>query len=153
MACCTHSLARYHDRQRAQKRGGGRALVSIDAVNAESRFGGEPAHNQTAERLFERQWALTLLDRVLAGLDAEMARSAKRALYERLRPSLLGQDDAPCYQSIAHDLGLSEGAVKMAAHRLRARYRETLRAEIARTVADPADIDHEIRQLLDALGD
>ncbi|HEV3164910.1 MAG TPA: hypothetical protein VGZ22_12850, partial [Isosphaeraceae bacterium] len=118
---------------------------------AESRFGAEPAHDLTAERLFERQWALTLLDRVLARLDAEMARSDKRLLYENLRPSLLGQTEAPSYSAIAQQAGLSEGAVKMAAHRLRARYREILREEIARTVAEPAEIDAEIRDLLDVL--
>lgn len=152
MACCTHRLARHHDRERALKRGGGRTLVSIDALSAESRFGGEPAHDATAERLFDRQWALTLLDRALAALDAAMARSGKRPLYEKLRPSLLGQEDAPPYQAVARDLGLSEGAVKMAAHRFRARYRESLRGEIARTVADPVDIDAEIRHLLTVLG-
>ena len=78
MACCTHHLARHHERERAVKRGGGRVAIPIDALTAESRFGGEPGHDLTAERLFERRWALTLLDRVLAGLDAEMARSGKR---------------------------------------------------------------------------
>ena len=94
---------------------------------------------------------MTLLDHVLAGLDAEMAGSDKRPLYERLRPSLLGQDEAPSYRTIARELGLTEGAVKMAAHRLRARYRERLREEIARTVADPAEIDDEIKSILSSL--
>jgi RNA polymerase sigma-70 factor (ECF subfamily) len=96
---------------------------------------------------------LTLLDHVLAGLDAEMARSDKRALYERLRPALLGQGEGPSYQAIADELGLTVGAVKMAAHRLRGRYRDRLRAEIARTVADPSEIDTEIQALLAVLGD
>jgi RNA polymerase sigma-70 factor (ECF subfamily) len=152
MACCAHHLARHHDRERTVKRGGGRHLISIDTLAAESHLGGEPAHDLTPERLFERRWALTLLDRVLAGLDAEMARSSRRTLYERLRPSLLGQEGAPSYRAIAAAVGVSEGAVKMAAQRLRARYREVLREEIARTVADPAEIDAEIRDLLGALG-
>ncbi len=152
MACCAHYAARQNDRERAIKRGGGRSVIRIDALSAESRFGGEPAHELTAERIFDRRWALTLLDRVLAGLDAEMAGPDRRPLYERLRPSLLGQDEAPSYRSIARELGLTEGAVKMAAHRLRARYRERLREEIARTVADPADVDDEIKSLLGSLG-
>jgi RNA polymerase sigma-70 factor (ECF subfamily) len=148
MACCTHYLARHHEQARAVKRGGGRIAISIDALAAESRFGGEPCHDLTAERLFERRWTLTLLDHVLAGLDAEMGRSNQRTLYQRLRPALLGHEAAPSYQGIAHELGLTVGAVKMAAHRLRMRYRERLRDEIARTVADPAEIDAEIQALL-----
>jgi RNA polymerase sigma factor (sigma-70 family) len=153
MACCTHYLARQHERERAARRGGGRVAIPIDALTAESRFGGEPGHDLTAERLFERRWALTLLDRVIAGLDGELARSDKRRLYERLRPALVEGEEASPYQAIADELGLSLGAVKMAAHRLRARYRERLREEIARTVADPSEIDAEIRDLLAALGD
>jgi RNA polymerase sigma factor (sigma-70 family) len=153
VACCSHYLARHHERERAVKRGDGRVAIPIDALGAECRFGGEPGHDLTAERLFERRWALTLLDRVLAGVDAELARSEKRALYERLRPTLTGADEAPPYQQIADELGLTLGAVKMAVHRLRARYRERLREEIARTVADPSEIDGEIRDLLAALGD
>ncbi len=152
MACCTHYLSKGHDRDRAVKRGGGRAFISLDALQAESRFGGEPAHEWTAERLFDRRWALTLLDLILAGLDAEMDKNPDtRPLYERLRPSLLGQEDIPSYKTIAAELGLTEGAVKMAAHRLRARYRERLRDEIARNVADPTEIDDEIQTLLEAL--
>jgi DNA-directed RNA polymerase specialized sigma24 family protein len=152
MACCTHHMARHNDRERAFKRGGGRITVPIDTVTAESRFCGEPSHELTAERLFERRWALTLLDNVLAGLDAEMARSNKRALYQRLRPALLGHDEAPSNQNIADELRLTVGAVKMAAHRLRARYGERLREEISRTVADPSEIDAEIQALLSVLG-
>jgi RNA polymerase sigma-70 factor (ECF subfamily) len=147
MACCTHYLARFRERERAARRGGGRVAIPIDALAAETRFGGEPGHDLTAERLFERRWALTLLDHVLAGLDAEMARSDKRALYERLRPALLGQGEGPSYQAIAEELGLTVAAVKMAAHRLRGRYRDRLREEIARTVADPSEIDGEIQAL------
>jgi RNA polymerase sigma-70 factor (ECF subfamily) len=152
MACCTHYLARHHERERAARRGGGRVAIPIDALVAESRFGGEPSHDLTAERLYERRWALTLLDHVLAGLDAEMARSDKQGLYERLRPVLLGQGEGPSYQAIADELGLTAGAVKMAAHRLRGRYRERLRDEIARTVADPSEIDAGIQALLAVLG-
>ena len=99
----------------------------------------------------ERRWAMTVLDLVLAGLDAEMAGSDRWPLYELLRPGLLSQPEALPYATIAARLGLTESGVKMAAHRLRARYRERLREEIARTVADPAEIEDEISALLQSL--
>jgi RNA polymerase sigma factor (sigma-70 family) len=151
MACCTHYLSNCHERDRAVKRGGGRTIISLGALNPEARFDGEPAHELSAERLFERRWALTLLDNVLAGLDVEMAGSDRQPLYVRLRPSLLGHDEAQSYRAIALEMGQSEGAVKTAAHRFRIRYRERLREEIARTIADPADIDDEIKALLNSL--
>ena len=95
---------------------------------------------------------MTLLDRVLGRLDGEMARSHKLTLYRRLRPALLVEEQAPTYSEVAASLGLTEGAVKMAAHRLRGRYRQLLRDEIGRTVADPAEIDGEIAALLAAIG-
>jgi RNA polymerase sigma-70 factor (ECF subfamily) len=95
MACCAHHLARHHDRERVAKRGGGRPLIAIDTLAAESHLGSEPAHDLTPERLFERRWALTLLDRVLAALVAAMARSGRPALYEQLRPCLNGQGTCP----------------------------------------------------------
>jgi hypothetical protein len=101
---------------------------------------------------FDRRWALTLLNHVLAGLETEIGGTDRRPLYERLRPGLLGQDEGPSYRTIASELGLTEGAVRMAAHRLRARYCERLREEIARTVADPAEVDDEIKSLLRSLG-
>ncbi len=151
MACCTRSIAKYHARERALKRGGGLAAIAIDWRAGESRLAAEPAHNETPERLFERHWATTLLERVLRQVDAEMARSDRRVLYQRLRPGLLGQDDAPPYRQVADELGLTEGAVKAAAHRLRALYRKRVRDEVARTVADSAEIDAECQALLNIL--
>jgi RNA polymerase sigma-70 factor (ECF subfamily) len=151
MACCSHHLSRRREHEGARKRGGGRAPLSIDRLDGEARLGVVPYHELTPERLFERQWALTLLDLVLAGLDAEMERSDKCLLYRRLRPALLGREPTPPYAHVAAELNMTEGAVKMAAHRLRARYRELLRREIARTVVDPREIDEEIGNLLAAL--
>jgi RNA polymerase sigma-70 factor (ECF subfamily) len=148
MACCARSIAKHHVRERALKRGGGRAEIAIDWREGESRLAAEPAHDETPERLYERHWATTLLERVLRRVDAEMAGSDRRALYERLRPGLLGEDDAPPYRDVAAALGLTEGAVKAAAYRLRARYRKLVREEVARTVADPADVDSECAALL-----
>ena len=151
MACCSRSIAKHHARERALKRGGGLAPIAIDSAQGESRLTAEPAHDETPERLFERRWAATLLERVLQRVDAEMARSDRKALYERLRPGLLGQEDAPPYRQVAEELGLTEGAVKAAAHRLRAVYRRRVREEVARTVADPAEVDAECEALLGIL--
>jgi RNA polymerase sigma factor (sigma-70 family) len=152
MACCVNHLSRHREHEQAQKRGGGRTAIPIDRLNAEARLGSEPFHELTPERLFERQWAMTLLDRVLGRLDGEMERSPKLTLYRCLRPTLLGQETGPPYSEVAASLGLTEGAVKMAASRLRGRYRQLLRDEIGRTVADPAEVDEEIAALLAAIG-
>ncbi len=152
MASCAHFLANQSDRDRAWKRGGGRAPVSIDGSEAEGRYGNEPAHELTAERLFERKWATTLLDQVIAAVEAEMAGAGKSRQFEALRPALLGGAERVPYAMIAAELGLSEEAARAAAHRLRRRYRELLREEVARTIDDPAGVDDEIRSLFTALG-
>jgi RNA polymerase sigma-70 factor (ECF subfamily) len=151
IAACAHFLANRRDHERAQKRGGGRKIFSHDQADAEGRYGREPAHDLTAERLYERQWALTLLGHVLDRLEAEAAAAGKGPLFARLRPALQGDALAPSYRDIGAALGLTEGAVRVAAHRFRARYRETVRAEVARTIDDPAAVDEEIGALLDAL--
>jgi RNA polymerase sigma factor (sigma-70 family) len=153
MAACTHFLANQVDHDRAKKRGGDRSLISIDRLTAEGRYGREPAHELTAERLFERQWALALLDNVLAALTAEMTRAGKARQFEALRPALLGGAKRTPYAQIAADLGLSEDAARAAANRLRRRYRTLLCEEVARTVDDPAEVDVEIRSLFGSLGD
>jgi RNA polymerase sigma-70 factor (ECF subfamily) len=150
-AACVHFLAHRREHARTLKRGGGRQLVSIDRPDAEGRYGREPAHDLTAERLFERRWALALLETVLSRLESEMAGADKAGLFSRLQPVLEGNDRAESYRAIAADSGMTEGAVKVAAHRLRVRYRELLRAEVARTVADPAEVDAELAELLNAL--
>jgi DNA-directed RNA polymerase specialized sigma24 family protein len=144
--------ANRRDHDRAAKRGAGRTIVPIDRLDAEDRYGREPAHEMTAERLFERQWALTLLQRVLRRLEDESAHAGKSALFDQLRPALQGDDLAPSYREIAAALGLADGAVRVAAHRLRVRYREVLREEVGRTTDDPAGVDDEIADLLAALG-
>jgi RNA polymerase sigma-70 factor (ECF subfamily) len=150
-AACSHHLAHRRDRDRALKRGGGRRPIPLDLVEAEGRYGREPVHELTAERLFERRWALSLLEHVLARLEDEAARSGKGELFARLRPMLEGDDRAESYRTVGAALGLGEGAVKVAAHRLRGRYRQLLREEVARTVADPAEVDAELADLLAAL--
>jgi RNA polymerase sigma-70 factor (ECF subfamily) len=151
-AACAHYLSNRRDHDRALKRGGDRAIVSIDTAEAEGRYGREPAHDLDAERLFERRWAMTLLERAVVRLRAEMDRAGKAPLFDRLQPALAGEPGADRYATIARALGTTEAAVKAAATRLRRRYREVLREEIARTVADPAAIDEEVRSLFVALG-
>ena len=151
LAACKHFLANERDRERAQKRGGGRQLLSLDFDAADERYRREPAHGHTPERLFERRWALTLLDQVLARLRQESVERGQEKLFDRLKVFLTGEA-GPAYRQVAKELGLSEGAVKVAVHRLRGRYRELLREEIGRTVVTAAEIDDEIRDLFAALG-
>lgn len=152
LAACSHYMANRRVHERAEKRGGGRAPIPIDAPRAEGRYGGEPYHELTPERLFERRWALTLLGRALDRLGAELAAAGQAALFDRLHPALGGSREGASHAAVARELGTSEGAVKTAAHRLRRRYRELLREEITRTVANPADVDDEVRALFAALG-
>jgi RNA polymerase sigma-70 factor (ECF subfamily) len=152
MAACTHYLANQSDQRRAKKRGGGRVTISIDRLTAEGRYGREPAHEVTAERLFEKQWALTLLDHVIGRLETEMAQADKSRQFEVLRPALLGAAERTPFARIAAELGLSEEAARAAAHRLRRRYRDLLREEVIRTLDDPADVDEEIAALFASLG-
>jgi DNA-directed RNA polymerase specialized sigma24 family protein len=148
LVACKDFLANRRDFEMAKKRGGDRRFVTIDA---ESRLGPDPAHNLTPEALFDRRWALALLDRVLQRLAAEMVTGGRGLLFDRLKPALLGESQAPSSAKVARELGMTEGAVRVAAHRLRARYRELLRDEIGQTVADPSEIDDEIRELFHAL--
>jgi RNA polymerase sigma-70 factor (ECF subfamily) len=152
LAALKHFLSKQRARDRTLKRGGGRALLPLDTLSAEDRYRREPEVNATPERLFERRWALTLLDRVLTRLSEEYDTTGKRAVFAQLQGCLTGGRDSPPYAELAVKLGMTEGAVKVAVHRLRQRYRGVLRDEIAQTVADPAEINDEIRQLFAALG-
>jgi RNA polymerase sigma-70 factor (ECF subfamily) len=152
LAACTHFLANQRDRATARKRGGGRSPVSIDVRDAEGRYRAEPAHGLTAERLFERRWALTLLDGVLGRLGGEYHGAGKGALYDRLKVALTGAGAAVPYAAVGRELGMSEAAVKKAAQRLRRRYREVLRERIAETVGEAGQVEDEIRELFAILG-
>ncbi len=151
MAACSHHLADCRDRDRAVKRGGGVMPISIDRAFAEGRYSAEPVDELTPERLFDRRWATGLLDQALARLEAESIAAGKSALVSHLLPTLTGGRGEVPIASIAAELGMTEGALKMAASRLRKRYGEILREEIARAVADPADVEGEIRALFAAL--
>ena len=152
MVCLRRFLANEWDRRRALKRGGGKAALSIDFSDADARYRLEPAHDLTPERLFERRWALTLLEQVLANLAEEMQRAGKAELFDALKVYLAAQSSAPPHAEVAAKIGMSEGAVKVAVHRLRQWYRQLLRDEIAKTVGDDRDVDEEIGRLFSALG-
>jgi RNA polymerase sigma factor (sigma-70 family) len=137
------------DRERALKRGGG-ALVALEFPAGEERYQREPAHDETPERIFERRWALSVLDRVVEKLRNDFIRHGRPEHFERLKVFLLGQSDAP-YATLAREMNTSEGALKVAIHRLRKRYRELFRQEIADTVADPAEVESELRYLANVL--
>src|SRR5262245_10616359 len=152
LACCKHFLANQRDYTRARKRGGGRAVLSVDWQSAATRYAAEPADPRTPEALFERRWALTLLEQALGALRAEYAARGKGEVYERLKGVLAASSDTPPYAEIGRQLGMTEGAVKKAAQRLRQRYRELIRAHIAATVDDPSQVEDEVRALFAALG-
>jgi DNA-directed RNA polymerase specialized sigma24 family protein len=151
LASCKNFLANEHDRAGAQKRGGGRSSASINVSGAEGRYSLEPSHDLTPEKLFERRWAVTLLDQALARLRKEFTDKGKEAQFDHMRVYLVGERGGPSHGKAAEELGLTAGAVKVAVHRMRQRYRELLREEIAHTVEGPEQIDEEIRQLFAAL--
>jgi RNA polymerase sigma factor (sigma-70 family) len=136
---------------RAKKRGGDCQTFSMDLAAAEERFDLEPADNSTPDKLFEKQWALALLNEVLNRLEAEYQREGKNELFAALKQTLMGSRESQPYEELAARLDMSEGAIKVAVHRLRKHYRELIRVEIAGTLARPQDIDEEMRHLFSAL--
>ncbi|MGA2557951.1 MAG: sigma-70 family RNA polymerase sigma factor [Verrucomicrobiota bacterium] len=148
LAALKHFLCNERDRARAQKRGGGQAPLPLDFAGAETHLSFQPAENATPETLFERHWATTLLEQALARLRLEYASQGKEALFEQLKTTLTEDRGSVAYRALAARLKMSEAAVKMAVHRLRQRYREGLRAEIAQTVATPGEIEDELRHVM-----
>lgn len=144
-------LANEAERQGAQKRGAGRPPLSIDASTGEERYRFEPADAWTPERLYERRWALTLLDRVMERLGEEYQGRGKAELFERCKPALIGAETAEPYADLARQLGMAETAVRVAVHRMRQRYRQLLTEEVRQTVETPAEVDEELRALRAAL--
>lgn len=138
-------------RANAQKRAGDRRCLPLPLDTAETRYANEPADTSTPEQAFEKQWALTLLETVLRDLRLEYERDGKGRWFELLKPCLMGSRESQPYAALAVQLDMSEGAVKVAVHRLRERYRERLKAEIAHTVASPGDVESELRHLFRVL--
>ena len=150
LAALKHFLADQRDCTHAQKRGGRQIVISFDSLDAETRYRREPSSDLTPERMFEKQWALSLLERVLSRLHAELAVVGHSALFEALEDALAGVPSTT-YAAIGAKLDMTEGAVKVAAHRMRRRYRVLLQEEISQTVADSDEIGDEIRYLLSCL--
>jgi DNA-directed RNA polymerase specialized sigma24 family protein len=151
LAMLDHFLAREWSRAHRQKRGGQFSFISFDKKLPEERYRLEPQDNETPAKHFDRQWAMTVLEKTMTALEGECTLGGKVALFREVRPFLTSGREAGAYTELSKRLDLSEGAVRVAIHRLRQRYGELLRAEIAQTVERPADIEEEIRYLLGVL--
>jgi RNA polymerase sigma-70 factor (ECF subfamily) len=146
-------LANERHKARAEKRGGGKPALSLDFDSGESRYQIEPSHDLTPEKLYERRWVLTLLDQVLDSLRIELAEAGKEPHFKMLKGALTGAMTSADYEQAAEALGISSAAAKQAAYRMRKRYRELFRMEVARTVADDSDVDDEIGRLLETMSE
>lgn len=139
------------DRVRAQKRGGGQTFVSFDTEVAEAKYQGEPV-GQPPDQLYEREWAMALLQKTMTDLRGEYAKAGKTAEYERLKACLTADRGTIKYADIATDLGMTEGNARVAVHRLRKRFREVFREAVADTVSTAEDVDAEVRHVVSLLG-
>jgi RNA polymerase sigma factor (sigma-70 family) len=154
LAALSHHMSNERDRERALKRGGGVAKLPLEGAiplaEADTRYAVELSDEESPEKLFERRWAIEVLSRTFERLEREHRSPEKIALFEALKPELQGSSESS-YAELAARLGTTEGALRTAAHRLRNRWRELLRAEVAGTLSDPADVEDEIRGLFAAL--
>jgi len=150
LTACNRFLANEWHKAHAQKRGGGRQVLSLDFDAAATRYSVEPADNLTAEILFDQQWAIALIDSVLVQLRQEFADHGSEDQFEHLKMFLTGAGTSS-YAAIAEATGTSEGATKVAVYRLRTRYREMIRSEIAQTVDSPDEVEDEIRRLFEVM--
>jgi RNA polymerase sigma factor (sigma-70 family) len=147
-----HFLANEWDRATAQKRGGGTPPIPLDEAEAEGRYRQELSHEQTAEKLYERRWALTVLEQVHQRLREEFAALGHAQHFQLLEQLLPGEERPLSYKEVASELGVAEGTVKCEMHRLKQRFRDLLRAEIAHTVSSPSEIDEEIHYVIQVIG-
>ncbi len=147
-----HFIANERARDAAQKRGGGRTVLSLDIENAERHYALEPADDLSPEKLFEKSWALTILERTMYRLESELAARGKQKLFDHLKVYMAAEASTIPYIEVATKMDMTEGAVRVAVHRMRKRCRELLRDEIAQTVTSDGQIDDEIRDLFTALG-
>jgi len=151
LAALTHFLANERDRAQAAKRGGGRAILSLDAMNAEEFRRYEPASDISPDKLFDRRWAMTLLAQAVTQLQVEMAAAGKPEQFDRLKVFLTTDARDGEYARAAVGLNCAGQTVGVLVHRMRQRYRELVRAEVAHTVSSPTEVDEEMRHLLAAL--
>ena len=146
-----HFLVNEWEKARTQKRGGGQCVIPLDADVAESRYAAEPVQALTLDQVYEKRWAVTLIEAVLVSLRENYTAAGRLPVFESLKGFIWSDQNPLAYAEVAPQLGLTEGAVKVAVHRLRGRYRELLRAEIAKTVATPGEVDEELRHLIAVL--
>ena len=151
LALLDYFLAREWNRAHRQKRGGQFTFVSLDQQTPEDRYRLEPVDDDTPEKKFLRNWALAVLKQTMTALECECQMSGKGALFQEVKGLLTGEQSAGAYAAMARRLAMTEGAMYVAVHRLRQRYGELLRHEVAQTVSGPEDIDEEMRFLLSAL--
>jgi RNA polymerase sigma-70 factor (ECF subfamily) len=151
LTAANNFIAHEWEKARAQKRGGRLEILSLDLAAAEKRYDLEPVENSTPDKLFDKQWALALLEEVLNRLEVEYQRAGRAELFRALKQTLTGTRESQPYDLLATELGMSLGAVKVAVHRLRKRYRELLNIEITNTLADPEQAEEELRDLFAAL--
>ena len=142
-----HFLADERAKLQTQKRGVGHKILSLDLMAAEQRFDLEPADNATPDKSFDKQWAAALLNEVLSRLEDAYRRDGKMSLFMELKQTLMGTRESQLYAVLAKRLSMNEGAVRAAVHRLRKRYRELLRDEIANTVSSLEEVNEELRYL------
>jgi len=152
LASLNNFLANEYDRANAAKRGGGQVPISLDDEMAEDRYGLEPVSHDSPEKIFQKRWATTLLEEAFGRLQTEYAAAGKTKLFEKLKPFLAEGAASGDYKELAVQLGMTPNAVGVTVHRLRQRYRELVRAEIAQTVASPDEIEQEMKYLLEVLG-
>jgi RNA polymerase sigma-70 factor (ECF subfamily) len=151
LACLKHFLSEQWRQSGRLKRGGGQTIVSWDGQTAEEHYQSEPADPMTPEKVYERRWALTLLEQALTRLGEEQSVAGKGEVFAQLKDYLWGEGSGTGYVEVAARLDLTEGALKVAVHRLRHRYRELLREEVAQTVAAVHEIDEELRYLVSVI--
>ena len=146
-----HFLVNEWEKARTQKRGGGQCVIPLDAEIVERRYAAEPMQALTLDQVYEKRWAVTLIEAALAGLRENYAAAGRLPVFEALKGFIWGDRPAVSYAEAAGQLGLTEGSIKVAVHRLRGRYRELLRAEIAKTVGTPGEVDEELQHLIAVL--
>jgi DNA-directed RNA polymerase specialized sigma24 family protein len=151
LTCLNHYVADERDKARAQRRGGGEPVLSLDLAGADACYASDPGAAESADRLFDRRWAVTTMERALKRLETEEITAGRANEFERLQPFLIEAAGAGDYRTVAGPLGLSANAAAVAVHRLRRRFRDCVREEVAATVATPGDIAAEMQHLLEAL--
>jgi DNA-directed RNA polymerase specialized sigma24 family protein len=153
LAALNHFVSNQRDHERAAKRGGGRTMISLDDTDAENRYRLEPSSDLSPEKIFERNWFLTLFDQALARMREEQAAAGRDELFDELKQFLIEDAEAGDYNAAAARVNMTPNAVAVTVHRWRERYKKLVQEEIVRTVADPAEIEDELRRFFTVLGE